>query len=115
MCSIPCGWTIACVLGWVLTRMIIAGEIYFKPIPTDGFASDADKRRFYVDDILDQRRRKAFKATLTWPAIWAGGAMIGFLVISFISNFEIVRAEREPTAIIESVTIDLTPTISLEP
>jgi hypothetical protein len=97
-CSIPCIWTLACLAGFALHRMIVKHEIYFKQIPVDGFPSDTERRAFYVDSVLDQRRRKSFKTLWIWPSIWVSGALVGFVLISFFSSFHIVRADANVTA-----------------
>jgi Na+/proline symporter len=72
--------------------------MYFKQIPVDGFPSDTERRDFYVDSVLDQRRRKSFKSMWLWPSIWIAGALVGFVLISFFNNFHVVRADASVTA-----------------
>jgi hypothetical protein len=88
-CGIPCVWTLFCLGGWALTRALFASEIYAERLPVDGFPTDVDRRRFWVDSMLDSRRRKIFKATLIWPAIFAGGWLVGFVVYTFVTSFKI--------------------------
>lgn len=88
-CGIPCAWSLFCLGGWALTRAYFASRIHFKRLPVDGFPTDSDRRRFWVDDPLDDRRRKIFKATLIWPGIFVFGGALIFLIYTLATSIRI--------------------------
>lgn len=91
LCALPCVWSLLCLGGWAFHKSILAGEIYVKKLPDNGFPTDAERRRFYVEDPLDQRRRKIFKATLIWPGIFVAGAIIGGVAYAFFQSYSITK------------------------
>lgn len=89
-CGLPCGWSLFCLAGWAITRGMLAGRLLYKRLPEDGFPTDADRRRWWVEDPLDMRRRQIFKATIIWPIVFLVGGGLGFVAYTLATSIKIV-------------------------